>query len=261
MFSLKHPSKLLLGPTSMPAPAPTPPRAIPYGCLGYTNIQRRNATINQPNHPTVRSNADLLVPSKSSVQRWNRRVAARGNPDRLGAKGFRGKFKLSRRGAFTIWWYKHTRPGALFVEVRRFLAIATGESLTPSQCSRELKRLGFTRKKLQRQSKNRCEASRVRWWTNDPNRPQIEDRGVAGLDTRLLGDIDEKGIWLHEANRAYGGLLRKGWLRSAWPQVPAVPVNASPSTVSACATIAPLTPSRHSPPLAGRGRARGNVRI
>jgi hypothetical protein len=109
MFSLKHPSKLLLGPTSMPAPAPTPPRAIPYGCLGYTNIQRRNATINQPNHPTVRSNADLLVPSKSSVQRWNRRVAARGNPDRLGAKGFRGKFKLSRRGAFTIWWYKHTQ--------------------------------------------------------------------------------------------------------------------------------------------------------
>ena len=33
---------------------PTPPeRAIPYGPYGYTNIQRRNATINQPTDPRL----------------------------------------------------------------------------------------------------------------------------------------------------------------------------------------------------------------
>ena len=44
---------------------PTPPeRAIPYGPYGYTNIQRHNATINQPTDPrlaTVRNIADLFV--------------------------------------------------------------------------------------------------------------------------------------------------------------------------------------------------------
>ena len=81
----------------------TPRRAIPYGPYGYTNIQRRNATLNQPPNPTLRNIADLFVPSARSVRRWKQRIRAKGDPDRLGAKGFRGKFKLSRRGAFVIW--------------------------------------------------------------------------------------------------------------------------------------------------------------
>jgi transposase len=186
----------------MASPAPT--RAIPYGPYGYTDIQRRNATVNQPAIPTLRSVADRCVPSERSLRRWQQRIRERGNPDRLGAKGKRGKFKLSRRGAFIIWYFKHIKPAALFIEVRRFLQTCTGEPLNATQLSRELKRLGFTRKKLQRQSKNRCEASRVHWWTHGPDAPQIELRGVAGLDSRLLVDIDEKGIWLHEANRNYG---------------------------------------------------------
>ena len=80
----------------MHTPTSTPRRAIPYGPYGYTNIQRRNATLNQPAHPSLRNIADRCVPSQRSVRRWNKRIHLRGNPDRLGAKGFRGKFKLSR---------------------------------------------------------------------------------------------------------------------------------------------------------------------
>ena len=196
-------------PPQLPATTMSEPqRAIPYGPYGYTNIQRRNATVNQPALPTLQSAADRLVPSQRSLRRWRERIRTHGHPDRLGAKGRRGKFLLSRRGAFLIWWYKHLRPGALFIEVRQFLDTCTSEALSASQCSRELKRLGFTRKKLERQSKNRCEASRVRWWTCAPTAAAVDDRGVAGLDPRLLVDIDEKGIWLHESNHNYGHAIQ-----------------------------------------------------
>ena len=243
---------------------PTPPaRAIPSGPYGYTNIQRRNATINQPTDPrlaTVRNIADLFVPSARSVRRWKQRIRDVGNPDRLGAKGLRGKFKLSRRGAFVIWFYKHVRPGAMFVEIRRFIALTTGESLTPSQCSRELKRLGFTRKKLERQSKNRCEASRVRWWTHGPDAPQIEERGVAGLDARLLVDIDEKGLWLDEANRTYGHAVQGQRAADVAPIEQHEGIKATLLLVRTCmlrharaAVIAVATHSRHAAVCAGGG--------
>ena len=88
-----------------------PAREIPYGPYGYSNCQRRNATVNQPEDPslaTARNIADMFVPSAHSVQRWQKRVRDLGNPDRLGAKGLRGKFKLSRRGAFIIL-YSYTQ--------------------------------------------------------------------------------------------------------------------------------------------------------
>eukprot|EP01043_Picozoa_sp_COSAG02_P024844 COSAG02_NODE_1374_length_13005_cov_5.606152_7_plen_182_part_00 len=85
----------------------------------------------------------------------------------------------------------------------------TGEVLKRSQCSKELKRLGFTRKKLAHLSRRRDEAQRVSWWTSPPMPPVPGGpRGVHGLDTRLLIDIDEKPIWLHHCNRQYGHALQ-----------------------------------------------------
>ena len=92
-------------------PAPSDWHRTGTGLTWYSNCQRRNATVNQPEDPslaTARNIADMFAPSARSVQRWQKRVRDLGNPDRLGAKGLRGKFKLSRRGAFIIL-YSYTQ--------------------------------------------------------------------------------------------------------------------------------------------------------
>eukprot|EP01043_Picozoa_sp_COSAG02_P007797 COSAG02_NODE_240_length_27672_cov_67.291445_4_plen_172_part_00 len=144
-----------------------------------------------------------MVPSARTLRRWKNQVLVLGHANRRGISGHR-QLKLSRAGAYAIWWYKHIHPGASYIEVKQFVHAAVGETIKPPQLSRELKRLGFSRMMLQRASKNRDEEDRVRWWTNVPNALLVDDRGVRGLDPALLIDIDEKGLWLHEANRAYG---------------------------------------------------------
>eukprot|EP01046_Picozoa_sp_COSAG06_P054712 COSAG06_NODE_9829_length_1808_cov_1.409011_2_plen_259_part_00 len=179
-------------------------REFPRGPRGYLDVTRRNAIIaSAAPRPTLQSYVDTMVPSARTLRRWKKQVRELGHPNRRGIRGHR-KLKLSRGGAFVIWWYKHVRPSATYLEVRRFVQVCVGELISAPQLSRELKRLGFSRMRLQRQSRNRDEADRVRWWTNAPNAALVNDRGVSGLDPALLIDIDEKGLWLHEANRAYG---------------------------------------------------------
>lgn len=182
-------------------------RQWPRGPYGYANEQRRNATILQPAHPTAQSRADMMVCSSRTLRRWRRQVALLGHPDRRGVRGGR-RLKLSYKAAYILYWYKSVRADATYRQCRRMIDFLCNEPLSPGQCSKELRRLGFTRKKLAHLSRRRDEAQRVSWWTSPPM-PAVPGgpRGVRGLDTRLLIDIDEKPIWLHHCNRNYGHAL------------------------------------------------------
>ena len=56
-------------------------------------------------------------------------------------------------------------PQASLSECRLALEIERGKVVSDSTISRELQRLGMTRKKMQRYSTRRSEDLRVRWWT------------------------------------------------------------------------------------------------
>ena len=183
-------------------------RQWPRGPYGYPNEQRRNATVLQPAVATPQSRADLLVCSARTLRRWRAQVQRLGHADRRGVNGGR-PLKLSCKAAYVLYWYKTVRADATYRQCRRMVQFLCNEDLRPNQCSRELRRLGFTRKKLAHLSRRRDEAQRVSWWISPPM-PAVPGgpRGVHGLDTRLLIDIDEKPIWLHHTNRQYGHALQ-----------------------------------------------------
>ena len=85
-------------------------------------------------------------------------VAREGVESRRGRGGGR-RLKLSRMGAYLIFWWKQLFPEATLVKVACVVKTGTGETLRQSQYSKELKRLGFTRKRL---AHRRCRR-RQRW--------------------------------------------------------------------------------------------------
>ena len=143
-------------------------RDWPAGPSGYTNSARRNATVLQPAVPTLQSEADLSQPSRTTLRRWHAQIAATGNCDRRGPAGGR-PLKLSATGAYLLWFFKTHYPAAYYTECAEWLELTHGEEITQSQWSRELARLGFTRKKLEWLSRQRDEAQRCEWWCAPPD--------------------------------------------------------------------------------------------
>ena len=90
-------------------------------------------------------------------------------------------------------------PQASLAECQIALHSERGKLVSLATVSREIKRLGMTRKKMQRFSCRRDEASRVRWWTMPPHMG-----GCAGVDWTNLVDIDESSINFGESQRRYG---------------------------------------------------------
>jgi hypothetical protein len=170
---------------------------------GYANCARRNAIIHQPAIPTLKSAADRLVPAERTIRRWTRQRQQLGHVNQLPHGGGR-KLKLSRAGAAWLWWAVMVDASSTFLERRAFIWAVCHEILRPSQCSKELKRLGFSRKRLEYWSRRRNEASRVMFWTHTPHHPAIGMRGVLGVDSLDIVDIDEKCVWLHMCNRRSG---------------------------------------------------------
>ena len=124
-------------------------------------------------------NSDLAVRSKSG-QRFNECV-------------------LSEEDAAFLCILKCEYPQASLAECRVALELERGKIVSDSTISRELSRLGMTRKKLQRFSSRRNEESRVRWWTKPPHLG-----GCAGVDWCDMVDIDESNIRFGDSQRRFG---------------------------------------------------------
>ena len=94
-------------------------------------------------------------------------------------------------------------PQATLRELQSYLFEGHRVIVSISTLCRELKRCGYSRKKLKRFSMLRDESERVRWWTSSPH-----NRGVAGLNVDLLVDIDESTFTWDSAQRKHGYSLK-----------------------------------------------------
>ena len=90
-------------------------------------------------------------------------------------------------------------PQVSLVELQSFLLCGFNITVSQSTVCRELKRCGYSRKKINRFSMNRDEVQRVNWWLNS-----VDNRGVAALNPDLLVDIDKSTFTWDSAQRKHG---------------------------------------------------------
>ena len=113
-----------------------------------------------------------------------------------------GACALSEQDAAFLCLLKCTYPQASLVECQIALLIERGKLVSLPTVSREIKRLGMTRKIVQSFSTRRDENRRVAWWTNPPHMG-----GCAGVDWSNLVDIDEANVMFGDTKRRYGHSL------------------------------------------------------
>ena len=165
------------------------PVGVPYPDWIRAQIQ------DSPVIESTRSIARRLNLSQSTVSRILRSdLSARDN------SGVRlSECILTEDDASFLCILKCEYPQASLTECQLALELERGKVVSLSTVSRELQRLGMTRKKLQRFSCRRDENSRVRWWTMPPHMG-----GCLGVDWTNLVDIDESSIQFGETHRRYG---------------------------------------------------------
>ena len=169
------------------------PRLFPVG-VAYPDWLRARIQ-NAPICETTRAIARRLRVSQSTVVRiLNSDLSAR---KRTGQRF--DECILSESDAAFLCILKCEYPQASLSECRLALEIERGKLVSTSTISRELKRLGMTRKKLQRFSCRRNEDSRVCWWTRPPHMG-----GCAGVDWTNMVDIDESNVQFGDCQRRYG---------------------------------------------------------
>ena len=169
------------------------PRTRPVG-VPYPDYLRAQIQESNPLYST-RSIANRLNVSQSTVVRvLNSDLAVRSK------SGHRfHECVLTEEDAAFLCILKCEYPQASIAECRVALELERGKFVSDSTISRELARLGMTRKKLQRFSTRRNEDSRVRWWTKPPHLG-----GCAGVDWSDMLDIDESNIRFGDSQRRYG---------------------------------------------------------
>ena len=106
---------------------------------------------------------------------------------------------LSQSDAAFLCILKCEYPQASLAECCVALETERGKVVSISTVSRELKRLGTTRKRMQRFLTRRNEDMRVRWWTRPPHMG-----GCAGVDWTNMVDIDESNVQFGDSQRKYG---------------------------------------------------------
>ena len=155
----------------------------------------RGKILGSPLVETTRSIARRLDISQSTVVR-----VLNDDGDHIVRNGPRlNECILTEEDAAFLCLLKCHYPQASLAECQLALEIERSKVVSISTVSRELKRLGMTRKKMQRFSSKRDEDSRVRWWTQPPHLG-----GCAGVDWTNLVDIDESNLPFGESQRQYG---------------------------------------------------------
>ena len=165
------------------------PCGVPYPDWLRGQIQ------DSPLNETTRSIAKRLNVSQSTVVR-----VLNEDEDRIQRQGPRpSECILSEEDAAFLCLLKCHYPQASLAECQLALEIERSKVVSQSTVSRELHRLGMTRKKMQRFSSKRDEDSRVRWWTQQPHLG-----GCAGVDWTNFVDIDESNLPFGQSQRQYG---------------------------------------------------------
>ena len=172
------------------------PRLRPIG-VAYPDWFRAKV-LEAPVHESTRSIAVRLKISQSTVSRilkQNESVSGKPGP-------MSGSCLLTEDDAAFLCLLKCSYPQASLIECQIALLIERGKQVSVATVSRELKRLGMTRKLMQSFSTRRDESRRVAWWTNPPHLG-----GCAGVDWTNLVDIDEANVKFGDTRRKYGHSL------------------------------------------------------
>ena len=169
------------------------PRPRPVG-VAYPDWLRARVLEASP-FETTRSIARRLGISQATVSRWICEPSTHGT-----ATGPRlHTCTLSKEDAAFLCVLKLTYPQASLMECKLALLLERNKDVSLATVSREIKRLGMTRKVIQRFSNRRDEDRRVAWWTTPPHLG-----GCAGVDWSNLVDIDEANVKFGDSQRKYG---------------------------------------------------------
>ena len=165
------------------------PNGVPYPDWIRAQIE------NSPATETTRCIAQRLNVSQSTVSRVLR--AHLSSPQVDGSR--HSERVLTEDDAAFLCILKCEYPQVSLSECQLALESERGKIVSLATVSREIQRLGMTRKKMQRFSSRRDESARVRWWTMPPHLG-----GCAGVDWKNLVDIDESTINFGDSQRRYG---------------------------------------------------------
>ena len=169
------------------------PRHRPVG-VAYPDWIR-SQVLDSPIHESTRDIAERLKISQSTVVRV---LATEGNV--LSRSGPRiATMLLDEEDAAFLCLLKLTYPQASLSECSMALETERGKIVSLATVSREIRRLGMTRKKMQHYSTRRDEDLRVAWWTRPPHMG-----GCSGVDWTNMIDIDESNVNLGDVKRQYG---------------------------------------------------------
>jgi len=108
-------------------------------------------------------------------------------------------------------WLYYSLPDTTADEAINLIHLLTGVRLNDWNITRNLQRIGFTRKKARIFFHLRNEERRMNWWNNGPFGPRGV-AGVSGVPVANLIDIDECSVVLGSANRRYGCAPKGGEL-------------------------------------------------
>lgn len=155
-----------------------------------------------------------------SVQRYKRKLR---DGESLAPKKRRGGTgcHLSQEAAFVIWWFCTVLVAASHDDLAGAVLAMTRETASQSQITRELARLGLTRKVLNKRSAAQNEDSRINFWRRGPlfgwevwGVPQTRGRrnfaGIYGIPTSRIIDIDEMGCYGIDEFQPTHGYAEKG---------------------------------------------------
>jgi len=167
----------------------------------YPNHTRHNVAISQG---SISERAKRDNVSESFVYRLDRRIKADGGDWRRRASSkLKGRpRKLTQREAGLLMWQKCISRTVSLADAQKALKLATGTTASKSTVSREWKRLGLTKKRVERISYTRDESDRIAFWSKGPL--DVMRPGVCGVSHSLIVDVDETGFYTTNANKTTG---------------------------------------------------------
>ena len=159
---------------------------------------RRNIIESQASDSETARDLRLSV---STVRRVRQRWLREGNlrVGRIDVHPSERRSTLTPRDCQVLAQFICIYPQVTLVQLQQFLLIGLRVALSTSTICRELKRLGFSRKQINRYSIYRRESDRLSWWTNPPSQ-----NGCYGVPVDNLIDVDESKFTWESAERKYG---------------------------------------------------------
>ena len=166
--------------------------------VAYPNWVRQNIVLSDLSHEET---AKKLNVSLCTVRRARKRWQSHGDlhAGRFQVHPSLRRSTLSANDCQILAQFVCMYPQVTLVQLQQFLFIGLKVALSTATICRELKKLGFSRKQINRFSIYRRESDRISWWLNPPSL-----NGCNGVDVDDIVDVDESKFTWESAERRFG---------------------------------------------------------